>query len=298
MKMKNLKIFAMLPLILFSFGKLSSQVTIGSSNPPSPWSLLDLDNPESTDRHRALHLPRLYEAERNALVPPGATNVEARGLMIFNRDTRCLEFWNETEWISLCVDAPRTPSMFGTVWLITGARYVFDVNALTQDEMDCIIQEYGSVENFKNSARYSYFTVEYHLGVYFYFNDAGMWWAGFLDGDAVEWIQGGCWRWTNELKNEWCVFNDPSLVLVGMSCSLVEDSFYTDTWFPSLTSDNRFRLIINNTRPSSMLCWVPGVNYSFYMEAVNLDPPVTGTSSAVPSSRTLQNMPFGLFRSR
>jgi len=90
----------MLPLVLFSFGKLSSQVTIGSSALPSEASLLYLD---ASINHRALHLPRLTEADREALVPSGTPNVEARGLMIFNRDTQCLEFWNETEWVSLCV---------------------------------------------------------------------------------------------------------------------------------------------------------------------------------------------------
>jgi len=84
-------------MLLIPIG-VSAQVTIGSSNPPSEFSLLDLD---TSIFPRALHLPRLTEDERDALVPHGI-NVEAKGLMIFNRSTQCLEFWNGEVWISLC----------------------------------------------------------------------------------------------------------------------------------------------------------------------------------------------------
>ena len=61
----------------------SAQITIGSGNQPSPWSLLDLE---------ALPLP---DQER------------AKGLMIFNLFNNCLEFWNGGRWISLCGDMPQ-----------------------------------------------------------------------------------------------------------------------------------------------------------------------------------------------
>lgn len=76
----------------------SAQVTIGSRNPPSPFSLLDLD---ASKIQRGLHLPRLTETDRDALVNSG-DEILAKGLMIFNTDTRCLEFWNGSQWISLC----------------------------------------------------------------------------------------------------------------------------------------------------------------------------------------------------
>ena len=79
---------------------LCAQVTIGSGNPPSKWSLLDLD---ASENPKALHLPRLSETERNALVnPEGGTLEPAKGLMIFNTTNNCLEFWNGESWISLC----------------------------------------------------------------------------------------------------------------------------------------------------------------------------------------------------
>jgi len=110
--MKNSSFFVRLffsaSILLFAPMSASAQVTIGSSNPPSPWSLLDLDNPENTDRHRALHLPRLSYAQRDALInesSPPLRQDSAIGLMIFNVENQCLEFWNGSEWISRCVDA-------------------------------------------------------------------------------------------------------------------------------------------------------------------------------------------------
>jgi len=76
----------------------SAQVTVGSGNLPSPFSLLDLD---TSIYPKALHLPRLDEETRDLLITSGDESI-ARGLMIFNIDTKCVEFWNETEWISLC----------------------------------------------------------------------------------------------------------------------------------------------------------------------------------------------------
>jgi len=87
----------------------SAQVTIGSDNPPSQWSVLDLDNSEQV-QPLALHLPRLTYGERNALTNSltDAEKIEAKGLMIFRIDdyegalTGCLEVWNGEDWISFC----------------------------------------------------------------------------------------------------------------------------------------------------------------------------------------------------
>ena len=100
--MKKFKFVLLLPLILFSFGKLNAQVTIGSANPPSEMALLNLD---ASINPKALHLPRLTEASRDALVASDSAPADqelAVGLMIFNIETQCLEFWNGQTWISLC----------------------------------------------------------------------------------------------------------------------------------------------------------------------------------------------------
>ena len=80
---------------------LSAQITIGSGNAPSEWSLLYLD---AAEQSKGLHLPRLTTVERNALFDPEAENLPAAGLMIFNTyPIPCLEFWNGKRWVSLCV---------------------------------------------------------------------------------------------------------------------------------------------------------------------------------------------------
>jgi len=84
----------------------SSQVTIGSATPPNEMSLLYLD---AGILPRALHLPRLDDDARDTLINTG-NEIIAKGLMIFNTDTRCLEFWNGEEWISLCDNVPHPPT--------------------------------------------------------------------------------------------------------------------------------------------------------------------------------------------
>ena len=96
-------------MVFFAPMGVSAQVTIGSSNAPSQWSLLDLDNPADTDLRRAFHLPRLDNDARETLLPSTAPNQLAEGLVIFNTETRCLEFWSGEEWISLCDGDPVDP---------------------------------------------------------------------------------------------------------------------------------------------------------------------------------------------
>jgi len=92
-------------MVFFTPMGANAQVTIGSSNPPSEWSLLDLNENADGTSSRALHLPRLDDTARDALVSPASLQSDrdlAEGLMIFNTETFCLEFWNGEEWISLC----------------------------------------------------------------------------------------------------------------------------------------------------------------------------------------------------
>ena len=100
----------LLAAILCAPFTVSAQVTIGSDRAPSPWSLLDLDNSErvrNNEQPKALHLPRLTDDDRDDLNLEATAGPEspARGLMIFNIDNECVEFWSGTRWISLCEDA-------------------------------------------------------------------------------------------------------------------------------------------------------------------------------------------------
>ena len=87
---------------------LSAQVTVGSGNEPSQWSLLDLDNSarvSNNEQPKALHLPRMTQQERIDLALNNYQDL-AQGLLIFNTTYNCVEFWSGTQWISLCKDDP------------------------------------------------------------------------------------------------------------------------------------------------------------------------------------------------
>ena len=57
-------------------------------------------------------MPRLTDDDRDNLNLEATAGPEspARGLMIFNTDNECVEFWSGTRWISLCVDALPPPT--------------------------------------------------------------------------------------------------------------------------------------------------------------------------------------------
>jgi len=278
---------------MFSFGKLSSQVTIGSSNPPSPWSLLDLDNPADTDRHRALHLPRLDNDAREALTP----NADAQGLMIFNTDTRCLEFWNSTEWISLCVDALNEPTVVGNVWKLRSMRYHFDPNTIPQAILDCLITNYGSIENFKNLANNF---LEESIFSLFYFDENRQFFGTVVDDVAV-WDFFVCWYWLDEAANHWTFFHPR---WDDVEETLVCDGHSTGNLMFFELSGNRLYVIQHDNIDLSCQGLVgQNIGLRWEFELVYLNPPTAVTVGATPAStlsptRTLQSLPFGLFHSR
>lgn len=96
--------------ILFcNYGK--AQVTIGAGTAPQPFSILEIvSNGEGGAR-----LPHLTAAQRNALSLTtgfideshrGDTSTDpglALGLIIYNTDTNCIEYWDGYKWVSLCL---------------------------------------------------------------------------------------------------------------------------------------------------------------------------------------------------
>jgi uncharacterized protein (TIGR02145 family) len=97
--------------------------------------LLDLNEEADGSSTRALHLPRLGYDERDELFNPGEPNQPAEGLLIFNTDTKCLEFWNSEEWISLCEgDTPFDPcEPLPSAGVISGFNLIHDVRLSTQN---------------------------------------------------------------------------------------------------------------------------------------------------------------------
>ena len=123
----------LLAAILCAPFTVSAQVTIGSDRAPSQWSLLDLCTRE---QQKALHNARMDSIQRNALVTPASPvnhRDSAQGLMLFNTDSDCLEFWSGTRWVSLCEgDTPDPCAGFGRLnatWCTDDAPTIADLTA-------------------------------------------------------------------------------------------------------------------------------------------------------------------------
>ena len=102
MTTKNLFVQLCLTAMVFfaSFG-VNAQVTIGASDAPQSFSVLELISNDG-----GLRLSQLTTAQRDALSGTfGGNNADAalaHGLIIYNTDFDCLEFWNGSHWVSLC----------------------------------------------------------------------------------------------------------------------------------------------------------------------------------------------------
>jgi hypothetical protein len=96
------KISLCLGILLLAVAQTTTaQINIGTQTPPASFSALEI-----TSTTGGLLHPNLTTLERDALLS-GKTSqdsLDARGLMIYNKDTGCLEFFkNRTEgWVSLC----------------------------------------------------------------------------------------------------------------------------------------------------------------------------------------------------
>jgi len=110
------RLFGLLAMLVISFSfalpVVKAQVNVGKGVAPHDFSILEL----STDKVKGgLRLPQLNNEQRDALIKDSEKDV-ASGLLIYNTESECLEFWNGSKWISLCVDieptsAPQSPKV-------------------------------------------------------------------------------------------------------------------------------------------------------------------------------------------
>ncbi|MGB1296485.1 MAG: RCC1 domain-containing protein [Flavobacteriales bacterium] len=112
--------------ILFLFGSVASaQIGIGTQIPHTS-AILDV---ESTTK--GFLPPRLTTSERDAI----NGGVFTEGLVIYNSDIKCVEFYNNTEWINICglstgPNLPEPPANIESIPVGVGAlssRYCFDI---------------------------------------------------------------------------------------------------------------------------------------------------------------------------
>ena len=80
---------------------LKAQVTIGSQDDPSNFSILELISTEGGLRLPQLSDQDILDLTNSELSTPEAKEA-AKGLVVYNTTINCLEFWNGEKWISLC----------------------------------------------------------------------------------------------------------------------------------------------------------------------------------------------------
>jgi uncharacterized protein (TIGR02145 family) len=97
--MKNYFTLLLLFTVLFSFSQSSA---VGTDKPEAS-AIFEVKS--ATGGFLA---PRMTQAERDAIVAP------ASGIMIYNTDVNCYEFWNGTEWFNTCIDGKLDASSNGT----------------------------------------------------------------------------------------------------------------------------------------------------------------------------------------
>jgi|GEM_PF-4511618 len=101
MKTKSFVKIAIICLLLGNVALSNAQVTIGSNKAPESFSILELISSEA----RGFRLPQISTAERNAMQSTFANVADvtlANGLVIYNTDNDCVEYWNGSRWISIC----------------------------------------------------------------------------------------------------------------------------------------------------------------------------------------------------
>ena len=103
LKTKQNYLLTLIVLALFFNFSAKAQVNIGNQNNPKNYSLLELNSAS-----RGLRLPHLTTIQRSLIsdkwkIEPLADKLE--GLVIYNIDNNCLEFWNGSVWISQCTNS-------------------------------------------------------------------------------------------------------------------------------------------------------------------------------------------------
>jgi hypothetical protein len=101
------------------------QVGIGTTNPNAK-SMLDV-----VSTAKGVLLPRMTQAQRDA-ISPGTIDASRDGLLIYNTDTGCYNFWNiaQNKWVSLC-QSSCDPSSFADFTIDCGQFPAADTNSYT-----------------------------------------------------------------------------------------------------------------------------------------------------------------------
>lgn len=90
-KMKYMNRYILLLSMILSGMSIRAQVTVGSTNAPASFSILQLDGAIGGFR-----MPQVSESDRDNKID--VSSDLARGLMVFNTDTKQVDYWDGTSW--------------------------------------------------------------------------------------------------------------------------------------------------------------------------------------------------------
>jgi len=113
-------------LLLFFALPVKAQVTIGAQKAPHSYSQLELAGTKG-----GVRLPMLNTSERDALKLT-SDSTEANGLVIYNTDISCVEFWSDGKWIDVVPAFNINPATLATLSTGSGflsGRVFFDIDA-------------------------------------------------------------------------------------------------------------------------------------------------------------------------
>ncbi|MCL2597026.1 MAG: fibrobacter succinogenes major paralogous domain-containing protein [Paludibacter sp.] len=103
MRTFNFLKFAAIIFLFFNSIIINAQVTIGADKAPESFSLLEL----VSGNNKGLRLPQIEStAQRDEIFTDAAgfkNNPLTNGLQIYNMETRCIEYWDNVKWVSLCL---------------------------------------------------------------------------------------------------------------------------------------------------------------------------------------------------
>jgi len=105
-KKNQIGLLTLLATVLLFVLPVRSQVVVGKDSIPHQFSLLELS---AEILKGGLRLSQLSTGERDAL-DINSSPALAEGLIIYNTDNNCLEFWNSTKWVSLCAAFSLSPN--------------------------------------------------------------------------------------------------------------------------------------------------------------------------------------------
>ena len=109
MKKLPFSISLLVAVLIFSHQETQAQSVGVGTNTPDSSARLDVES-----INQGFLPPRLTTIQRNSVTSPAA------GLMIYNTDTRCIEFWNGSKWETTC-----SPILFEKImtpgWLLANA---------------------------------------------------------------------------------------------------------------------------------------------------------------------------------